>query len=220
MKDGRRGGGVLGKAPPTRARQLLTLSLPLAKDVVEEEEEGVTEDPKSEQGEASGPSVELGEGGARAGRRGTLTSSGQSEGVAAESGPSVVVAELSLAGERAWWLVSHAPPPALMRLESPLSMSCSSSPPSPSSVPSSSSSPPCPEDALRSTDSPGCRERCDGRGCSVMMSWPADASSAEDSLAPSLVTEAAGGITGRVPVQHYTSTNTGDFLNTTHHDSL
>lgn len=127
-----------------------------------------------------------------------LTSSAQSEGVTAESGPSVVVWELSLGGEEDpaptdEGLVSEcksvvAPTALAALLELRLSMSSSSS----SGV---SGPPPCSDDTLRSTESPGCKECWEERGCSVMMSaWLRDDTPDEEgaSLELSPPTEAAG----------------------------
>lgn len=126
-----------------------------------------------------------------------LTSSAQSEGVTAESGPSVVVWELSLGGEDdpapTEGLVSEcksavAPTALMALLELRLSMSSSSS----SGV---SGPPPCSDDALSSTESPGCRVCWEERGCSVMMSaWLRDDTPDEEgaSLELSPPTEAAG----------------------------
>lgn len=125
-----------------------------------------------------------------------LTSSAQSEGVTAESGPSVVVWELSLGGDDdpapTEGLVSVcksvvAPTALAALLELRLNMSSSSS----SGV---SGPPPCSE-ALRSTESPGCNACWEERGCSVMMSaWLRDATPVEEgpSLELSAPTEAAG----------------------------
>lgn len=127
-----------------------------------------------------------------------LTSSAQSEGVTAESGPSVVVWELSLGGDdepapAEGGLVSEcksvvAPTALMALLELRLSMSSSSS----SGV---SGPPPCSDDALRSTESPGCRACWEERGCSVIMSaWLRDDTPDEEgaSLELSPPTEAAG----------------------------
>lgn len=181
------GKGRAGSRPsPYR---LLTLSLPLAMEE-EEEEEDVPEELKSELEEASGPSVELGEG--CSAPCSTLTSSAQSEGVTAESGPSVVVWELSLGGDEVGRAPSGPPEP----LAGPeLGLSTSSSPASSSSSSSSSGEPgePRSEEALSSTESPGCRPRWEERGCSVMMSAGAREAEGGGASAPSPVTEAVGG---------------------------
>lgn len=130
----------------------------------------------------------------------TLTSSAQSEGVTAESGPSVVVWELSLGGDDDTaptdiWLPSVIKSPDVLTTPAPplelrLSMSSSSS--------SSGVSGPTPcSDALRSTESPGCRVCWEDRGCSVMMSdVPRDETPDEEgaSLELSPPTEAWGNV--------------------------
>lgn len=170
------------------------------------------EEELSECVEASGPSVEVGEGGIGLGlrlglTRGTLTSSGHSEGVAAESGPSVVVWELSLGATEgpccccgsclelpsvtdsspvATVAVGTPLPPA-PPLELRLSMSSSSRSSSASSGPLSLPAPllvpaPCSEVALSSTESPGCMACWEERGCCVMMSADGPNTSLPDSL--------------------------------------
>lgn len=171
------------------------------------------EDELSECVEASGPSVEVGEGGIGLGLElrqhcGTLTSSGHSDGVAAESGPSVVVWELSLWATEGpcccgsfLELPSSAtdsslvaavavgaplpPPPPLIWLELRLSMSSSMASSSPSSGPLSLPTPPpaptpCSDVLLSSTESPGCKACWEERGCCVMMSVDVNEDTPED----------------------------------------
>jgi hypothetical protein len=95
-----------------------------------------------------------------------LTSSELSEGVTAESGPSVVVWELSLMGEEAWVpsfrSMAGSDGTALIWLELWLKMSSSS--PSVAAL-------------VRSQPDRSTASACSGcwdRGCSVMMSWPTD----------------------------------------------
>lgn len=102
----------------------------------------------------------------------SLTSSAQSEGVTAESGPSVLVWELSLGGDDEMppvdiWLLSLIRSPDVLATPAPpleLRLSMSSSSTSGESGPT-----PC-SDVLRSTESPGCKACWEERGCSVMMS--------------------------------------------------